>query len=83
MTNSLFIEFRVHFDPRTNQDLLHELAEKAQEEIYNLFEGRIEETSGPLPAPHDVTYQVIMHVEKGQDILDPVEVKEARNVSHS
>ena len=60
MDNKLYVEFRVSFAANTNQELLREICLVAQEEIYNLFEGRIDETSGPLPSPHDVTFEIVM-----------------------
>ena len=60
----LYVEFRVYFDPRTNQELLTILADKAKDYIYDLFDGIDEETSGPLPSPHDVTYELVMEVTK-------------------
>lgn len=60
----LYIEFRVNFHPDTNQELLHHIAKVAQEEIYDLFEGRVDETSGPMPSPLDVTFEVVLKVER-------------------
>lgn len=59
----LFVEFRVYFDPRTNQDLLHEMADAVKDRLYDLFEGTEDESSGPLPSPHDVTFELVMIVD--------------------
>ena len=61
-TNKLYIEYRVYFATNTNQDLLHELAVRGQEMVYDMHEGHIDENSGPLPSPHEVTYEVIMEI---------------------
>lgn len=59
-SKKLYAEFRVTFDTNTNQDLLREVCNIAQERIYDLFDGVDDETSGPLPTPHDVTFEIIM-----------------------
>lgn len=64
MERKLYIEYRVYFDPRTNQDLLKEIADAGQERVYDLFEGRVDETTGPLPSPHDVTYEIVMEIKE-------------------
>lgn len=60
--NKLYVEYRVYFDPKTNQDLLRVCAESAQEQIYDIFE--LDESSGPTPAPNDVTFEIKMEVTK-------------------
>ncbi len=60
MNKKLYAEFRVYFSPDTNQELLREVCNSAQERIYDLFDGIDDETSGPLPAPLDVTYEIVM-----------------------
>lgn len=62
--NKLYIEYRVYFDPKTNQDLLKKVAEQGQKDIYNLFDGVYEESSGPLPSPHDITYEIVMEAKE-------------------
>lgn len=59
MSNKLYVEFRVYFAPTTNQELLREIATIAQERIYDLFDG-VDESSGPMPSPHDVTFEIVM-----------------------
>jgi hypothetical protein len=59
MDKKLYIEYRVYFDPNTNQDMLHEVAEAAQETIYTLFDD-LKETQDGAPSPHEVTYEVVM-----------------------
>ncbi len=58
--NKLYIEYRVHFDPQTNQELLKEVAELAQEKIYDLFA----DEDSPIPSVHDVTFEIVMEVTK-------------------
>ena len=62
MTDKLYVEFRVYFHPNTNQELLSEVAEIAQEKIYNLFEGESIDTDGAMPSPHEVTYELVREV---------------------
>lgn len=56
----LYIEYRVYFNPNTNQELLHTIAELGQDEIFYLFDGEIDGENAPHP--HDVTYEVVMEV---------------------
>ena len=65
----LYIEYRVYFNPDTNQELLTEIAEIAQDEIYTLFENAAIDES-PMPSPHDVTYEIVMEVSKEQQLLE-------------
>jgi hypothetical protein len=56
----LYIEFRLHYDPQANQDIIHEIGQVLQERIHDLVEGEFdEESSGPIPAIKDVTYEVV------------------------
>jgi len=56
----LYIEFRLHYDPQANQDIIDEIGQVLQERIHDLVEGEFgEESSGPIPAIKDVTYEVV------------------------
>jgi hypothetical protein len=59
----LYVEFRVYFQPNTNQELLKEMAEAAQERVFEMFNGIDDDTSGPLPSPHDVTYEIVVDLD--------------------
>jgi hypothetical protein len=64
----LYIEYRVYFNPTTNQELLKEVAERAQEEIYTLFDGaHIDYDS--MPSPNDVTYEIVMEISCEKEIV--------------
>ena len=68
LNRRLYVEFRVYFDPSTNQTLLDEMAQVAQERIYDMFEGITNDhTSGPLPTPLNVTYQLTLDMTGGKE----------------
>ena len=60
----LYIEYRVYFNPSTNQELLAEIADKGQEEIYNLFDTNCDMDGNSFPAPHDVTYELVVETDE-------------------
>jgi len=60
MNKKLYIEYRVYFDPSTNQELLTELADLGQEAVYNLFDHNCDIDGNEFPSPHDVTYQLVV-----------------------
>lgn len=62
MAKKLYIEYRVYFDATTNQELLREVAEQAQEHIYDLFANE----DSPIPAVHDVTFELVMAIGKDE-----------------
>ena len=62
MENKLYIEYRLHFPINANQDTLHELAERFQEHIYDIWNNDAEH--GAALDVTDVTYEVVMEVEK-------------------
>lgn len=62
----LYVEFRVYFDPKTNQDMLRAVAEAAQERIFDLFE--IPEDEQPLPSPLDVTFEITMEITPKENV---------------
>jgi hypothetical protein len=60
----LYVEYRIYFDPTTNQDILHECAEVVQQRLHDVFNGTCED--GDDLVPSDVTYEVVMEVENGK-----------------
>lgn len=66
----LCIEYRVWFDAKTNQTLLDKLAEEGQPRIFGMFDGMDDDTSGPMPAPHDVTYELVMYADGERSLPD-------------
>lgn len=62
MTRKLYIEFRVHFDPQANQTAIEEVAEVAQGKIYNMFTFGSDLGEVDLPAPLEVTYEVVREI---------------------
>ena len=67
MDNRLYVEYRVYFSPDTNQEMLHTIAEMAQEAIYTLFD-EAKDTQEGAPSPHDVTYEVIMSISPKDEV---------------
>jgi hypothetical protein len=66
----LYIEYRVYFNPTTNQELLKEVAERAQEEIYKLFNDELWSVDySSMPPPHDITYEIVMEISDGMEIV--------------
>ena len=58
MNQKLYIEYRVYFDHKTNQELLQKVAEAGQEKVYDLFDDNSDSDGNPVPSPHDVTYEI-------------------------
>jgi len=60
----LYIEYRVYFDPSTNQELLSEVAEAVKDKLYDMFDD--EDT--PVPSLHDVTYELVMEIPPSNEV---------------
>jgi hypothetical protein len=62
----LYIDIRVHFDPKSNQDTLHKIAEDLKNHLSDLFDGRPDSQREPWEQitedlqTTDVTYEVVM-----------------------
>jgi uncharacterized protein (DUF1778 family) len=57
----LYVEYRVYFDPMTDQDLLHEQAKVVQDKLHDVWIG-LGETALEDIEPVDVTYECVMEV---------------------
>lgn len=57
MKTSLFVEFRIHVDPNTNQNLLHEIAQDFQMRVQDVWNDEYEVVC------NDATYEVKMIAE--------------------
>ena len=60
MEQKLYLEFRVSFNPATNQELLMAIGEAVKDRIHELFEAGEDEM--PIPSIKDVTYEVVTEV---------------------
>jgi hypothetical protein len=60
----LYAEFRVYFDPSTNQEMLQEVCNAAQDRIYDMFDEPVvhDVDDQPIPAAHDVTFEIVMEI---------------------
>lgn len=56
MKEKLYIEYRFYFDPKANQDALHEMAAQFQEHVYDLWNNDNEH--GAVLDVNDITYEV-------------------------
>ena len=63
----LYIEYRVHFNPNTNQDLLREMATVVQERLHDMFLGS-SDVEFEQPMPCDVTFEIVMEV--GEELVE-------------
>lgn len=57
----LYIEYRVYFDPRTNQDNLHEVGAVLKDRLQDMFEDMVGGDT-PITSPEDVSYEVVMEI---------------------
>jgi hypothetical protein len=57
MKSKLYIEFRVHFDPKTNPEL-SEVAEATKDKLYDMFTDSGED----VPTTTAVTYELVREV---------------------
>lgn len=65
--NRLFIRYLVEFPPETNQELLEEMAQAAQDRMWDMFDGVDDEDNQPTPAVKDITHELVMFVD-GVDV---------------
>jgi hypothetical protein len=67
----LFVEFRVEFDPSTNQELLNEVAEALRDRMWDILDGceLCDDEVQPTPSAKDITFELVMMVPKIEERL--------------